>query len=309
MTDQLSEKFIIHFSHSKNFEPYLSVTSSNNSLSSSSNNLFEQLFLRPGDEFNVKINDKRRCIGHRSDLGEWSLCSSGLPLLEKEVQCFRCGRDEFYQCRALCQGDICIPSSPKAKRLCTPPNTEVYLTIVAGQLKVGVSLNAFKRWLQQGSEIGVILAKGPGLEARRYEKAIGRLEEITMSVRTNRKIDHLKPTSSFTDLKKQLIAGLELIKEIEVPEEVTQLEINSDEIINLALYYGELEKLESTPLLLAKKDKLFGGTILGQKGSFLVLQDDKTPLAINLNYLIGFDVEFLTEKPERAGQKSLMDFF
>ena len=85
--------------------------------------------------------------------------------------------------------------------------------------------------------------------------------------------------------------------------------INPDEIVNLAPYYGELEKLESTPLILTKEDKLFGGTIIGQKGSFLVLQDDKTPLAINLNYLIGFDVEFLAEKPERAGQKSLMDFF
>ena len=77
----------------------------------------------------------------------------------------------------------------------------------------------------------------------------------------------------------------------------------------MANYYGELGKLEATPLILSKEDKLFGGTIIGQKGSFLVLQDDKTPLAINLNYLMGFDIEFLTEKPERAGQKSLMDFF
>jgi hypothetical protein len=308
MTDQLSNKFIINFSHSKKFEPYLSVSSSENSISSPSNS-FEQLFLRAGDEFNVKIGDVRRCIGHRSNIGEWSLCSTGLPLLEGAVQCYRCGRDEFYQCRALCQGDICTPSSPKAKRLCVPPNTEVYLTIIAGQLKVGVSLNAFKRWLQQGSEIGVVIAKGPGLEARRYEKAVGRLEEITMSVRTNRKIKHLKPTSSFSDLKKQLLAGLEFIKQVELPKEVTRLEINPDEIVNLANYYGELEKLESTPLILTKEDKLFGGTIIGQKGSFLVLQDDKTPLAINLNYLMGFDIEFLTEKPERAGQKSLMDFF
>ncbi|MHA1911503.1 MAG: DUF2797 domain-containing protein [Candidatus Kariarchaeaceae archaeon] len=307
MTDQLSKKFIIHFSHSKKFEPYLSVTPSEKSFNSS--NSIEQLFLRPGDDFNIKIGDIRRCIGHRSNLGEWSLCSSGLPLLEGEVQCYRCSRDEFYQCRALCQGDFCTPSSPKAKKLCTPPNTEVYLTIVAGQLKIGVSLNAFRRWLQQGSEIGVILAKGPGLEARRYEKAIGQLEEITMSVRTNRKIKHLKPTSSFSELKEQLIAGLELIQQVEAPKEVTKLEIIPDEIVNLAPYYGELEKLESTPLLLTKEDKLFGGIIVGQKGSFLVLQDDKTPLTINLNYLMGFDVEFLSEKPERSGQKSLMDFF
>ena len=304
MTDQSSIKFVIHFSHSKKFEPYLSVSSEK-----SLNTSFEQLFLKPGDDFNIRIGEVRRCIGHRTDLGEWSLCSTGLPLLDDDVQCYRCGRDEFYQCRALCQGDECNPSSPKAEKLCSPPNTTVYLTIVAGQLKVGVSLNFFRRWLQQGSEIGVVIAKGPGLEARRYEKAIGRLEGIVMSVRTNRKINHLKPTSSFTELKKQLLEALEIIKEVEVPEEVTRLEVNPDEIVNLAPYYGELEKLESVPIILTKKDKLFGGTIIGQKGSFLVLQDGKTPIAINLNFLMGFDIEFLDEKPERSGQKSLLDFF
>jgi len=225
-------------------------------------------------------------------------------------QCFLCSKNSFFQCRMRCQGIFCNPSSDKAKEICTPPNTYVYLTHVGGSLKVGVSTNLQRRWLEQGSDYSVAIAKGSGLEARRLEKLLSDELSLKMQVRGNTKLRNYIPPK-FDDINNEF-----LYKITEMNSIISEFQSNNPSIsqlggklVDLTINYGELETNRPFEIIDVKPDNEFGGIIVSIKGSIVVTQKGRYYYAMDFNKLSGLTIEFLEREAVIKTQLALDDWF
>jgi hypothetical protein len=268
--------------------------------------------LKEGEPIRIKRDTSKGnfCVGYSTPKGERIPCPSSEQLSLRNNICTFCSSKEFFTCKIFCKGNVCMPSGEQAKEYCWRKKCSVYLTHVGGQLKVGSSTNPFRRWLGQGSDIGIVIAEGTGLEPRALEHYIATRLSLHLSSRVSQKLAQLgKP---FNKEKKyaEILDAIELVYST----------INSDlllaksELVDpyiLTNYYGKIPELSVRPLMkdFTKRDFQLSGIIVGVKGSILVVRNSATYFALNLHTLPGSYI-FLDQKiKEEKGQQSLAEYF
>ncbi|NHJ05773.1 MAG: DUF2797 domain-containing protein [Candidatus Heimdallarchaeota archaeon] len=272
----------------------------------------EKIFeLNLGKNLNIEIDslEKKFCIGYNTSTGERIPCPYTEEIANNRIQCQSCSLNEFYTCRVICQGDFCHPSSEEAKKHCWETKANVYLTHIAGKVKVGSSTSPFRRWLDQGSDAGVCIAEGVGLEPRAVEYRIGLKLAYPMAIRINQKMKLLGKSfdqeSIINDIK---FAVNEVYDSIQ-----SDIMIPKEKLLPITLMgelYGEIPLLETRPLVkkIGKENFHFSGKIVGIKGSIVVVKNEQTYYAFDLHSLIGRNINISDEKIEMKGQRSLFDF-
>jgi len=257
--------------------------------------------------FSLKVSKYRLCIGYEESRGVWRKCPFNNPPVEGSFQCLTCMEKDFFACRKSCNGIICRPSSKEAKQLCSTMDTTVYVTHVGGRLKVGVSLNPLKRWLDQGSLFGAVVFKTYGLEARRIERELAKKLNAKLSVRRSTKVNQLITGFNIENSKKELERALEAVKTY-VPN-VPHIRENP-KIVDLTKYFPNLKKLLPVPKEIDMRlNQEFGGKFMGMIGKIIVFKNNRSYYYIHGNSLIGKKISFQDKIPKIKGQQSLYDFF
>ncbi|MBN1329537.1 MAG: DUF2797 domain-containing protein [Candidatus Heimdallarchaeota archaeon] len=257
----------------------------------------------------IPANEPKFCIGFNNPQGERIPCPTVEIIPQNKVQCQSCSLNEFYLCRAYCQGDFCHPSSEEAREYCWKTITSVYLTSISGRIKVGSSTNPLRRWIDQGSDAGIIIGQGVGLDPRALEYQIGTKLSLTMAVRTSQKINYLGKQIDRKQISEHMSKAIEEVYS-SIKSETLVSRDKLEEITFLDEFYGEISKIQMRPQIKKRSSEglEIGGTIIGVKGSILVLKNLETYFATNLNDLIGSHVLISEESIEMKGQKSLFDF-
>ena len=271
--------------------------------------------LKIGEMINIKFLGKSYCIGTEVDRGEWISCvknrnKTKTERTEKQYnQCFSCRRTDFFSCRATCAGDFCNPSSEKALAMCTPANTSIYLTTASGVNKVGVSLNLPKRWIEQGSDKAIEIAKAPGLEARKIEQLIAKKYDLKLQVRNSTKIKNLG--SPFDEKHEhQLIEIVDTMKD-EIKGIVAESGgefIENPKMEGFEEFHGEIKQNVNYSEVTPKKGAEFGGIITAIKGSILIVDREGYYFVLDLKKLVGTTFEFI-EKSTMETQTALDEWF
>lgn len=224
------------------------------------------------------------------------------------LQCYYCSQKDFFRCRIICMGNECNPSSPRAKKLCEPSNTGVYLTSIAGKLKVGVSLNTKRRWLEQGSDFATKIVELPGLEARRLEQEIGQNFDLKLQIRNTDKINEIKGNDDGGKEIEELVHRTE--KNVDYILNIVDGEKFENPLIeDLRKHYGQLEF--DTPLqeIDPKINKEFGGKIVSIKGSLIVVKNGIYYYALDTKKIISLVFEFMEREAKIKSQTSLSEWF
>lgn len=301
------KKFVLHFGWKMkpNPIPYFLLANDNVSMA-------EEVFeLLPGKELSIKVDAKsmKYCVGFSTPKGNRISCPTAEILDGKNFHCASCSLSEFFTCKAICQGDFCNPSSAEAKKHCWNTKAYVYLTSITGKIKVGSSISVIRRWLGQGSDAGVVIAEGVGLEPRALEHHIGSLPEFPLAIRVTQKMKSLGQKINKEKLTAEMEEAINLIlstikSNILYPKEkITGLTFLDE-------FHGEINNIEARPMIktLDESGLDISGEIVGVKGSILVLQNGSTYYATNLNSIIGSYIELDESVKEMKGQKSLFDF-
>lgn len=273
----------------------------------------ERVFdLTPGKNISLELDNvvSKFCVGFNNSEGKRIPCPRKMELDFKRTQCQYCAMNEFYTCRIMCMGDFCHPSSEEAREYCWNKTATVYITHIAGKLKVGSSTNPVRRWLGQGSDAGVVVGEGKGLAPRALEQLISQKLDLTLAVRVNHKMKFLGTKIDKEKLELDLQQTLDNIYS-KVESEVLMERQKLEPILFLDKFHGKIPYMKSRPLMkkISSNQKfVFGGEIVGVKGSLLVVRNGATNYAFDLHSLIGSFVTLTEGKIEMKGQKSLFDF-
>lgn len=275
-----------------------------------------------GQEFTIIVSGGRYCIGTENDKGKWMTCVANQQFQGKlgsitekiiartYIQCFDCNNSGYFSCRMTCIGDICRESSQTAKKMCTPPNTAVYLTHIAGSIKVGVSLGLPRRWIEQGSDIGTVVAKVPGLEARRIEHLASQSMEFKKAIHGVTKINHLgKYDQQTAELElQQAVERIKPILEFHVPRTSGEI-VTNPEPISLQSHYSEVDIPEDIQIIELNEGSEFGGKIIAIKGSIVVVENEGYFYAADFRKLRARTFNFMEGKAQMKGNPSLTEWF
>lgn len=267
--------------------------------------------LHSGDFFNVKVLKDKVCIGHSINKQEYHLCST--ITTEQYSRCYKCEQSDFEKCFLFC--DATKPfgncaENPDAYEYCKTHPCSVYLALIANDVKVGVSFNPLKRWINQGADYAVEIFRAKnGFEARLIEKEITSSLHIPQTIRKTQKArkinyDFTKSIPSFQKMTKKVIEFTSTLS-----HESCDSNMLYKETI-LSSYYGNLADLEVNPILNdIKKTKQITGEIIGVKGKLIVTKVNNSFYVTNLNKIIGHLLSFSSTPLKMKGQKSLSDFF
>ena len=195
--------------------------------------------------------------------------------------CERCGGilpDPCVMCRGECT---------KREKTCTMEHS-VYLAIFSpGLIKVGVSKTRRleTRLMEQGADIGLEIARFPDGElARKRERELA--AKYPDRVTFENKFDGLSQTVNGETLR--AIYG----------------RYDADSILHFEYFR---EKPWMKPIVLEPHENMaVSGRVLGVKGQALVIEKGSTLYAINLDGLVGYDVE--EGKGQVSLQTSLLEF-
>ncbi len=249
---------------------------------------FEKKFLKEDETIAWKTLPGKYCIGYKADFEELVYC--GKMISDKWIQCFNCKSKEFYACRITCKGKTCNPSSKLAFEICDEKKTWLYFTWVGGKYKVGVSTDPLRRWLEQGSDLAVLLGRGKGLITRQWEDFLGKMEGITKQVNFKSKKKTLtivspdKKINDFLEKKKRLLSQLKNSKDFEI--------LPDEEVVNLHDYYLGISHLSSNKFEISE-EKLISDevTITGKirtvKGFIMILDWKGKLIPVNMKKIIG----------------------
>lgn len=273
----------------------------------------EILELKVGSPLTIQVaaNEPKFCVGFTNDVGEHVPCPTAEMILLNKFQCQSCSLNEFFICRSYCIGDFCNPSSENAKAHCWKTPAYVYITYVGGKLKIGSTTSPIRRWIGQGSDAGIKIAEGVGLEPRALEQHLSIVLSLPLAIRMSQKFKQIGISIDRDDITNQIESSLNQIYCSEIIKSkilIPRKELES--IIFLDDYYGDINQLKARPLVkkLSNKGLLVSGNIVGVKGSILVLKNNETYYATDLNSLIGLHQDLRNEVVKIKGQKSLFDF-
>ncbi len=278
--------------------------------------------IKIGDEIQIRVLNKGLCIGGEVEKGKYRSCiQNQMHSSEKSEtyktnpsvrnhRCLLCVRSDFFLCRSTCTGVICNPSSPRAKELCTPPNTAVYVTNIAGIDKVGVSLSVKRRWLEQGSDVATKIALLPGLEARAVEQEVNRALPVKLQVSSKKKRSNLKLENFNSDEFRKLVEeALSIAKGVQNEKHIQGKVFENPDIIYLEEYFGNLGEIPSyVQHFDLSPNKEAGGKIVAIKGALLIIKSGNYYYTLNTKELIGCEIEFINNAQVES-QFSLDEWF
>ncbi|NHJ38726.1 MAG: DUF2797 domain-containing protein [Asgard group archaeon] len=259
----------------------------------------------------VSANEPKFCVGFTNDDGEHVPCPTAEMIPLNKVQCQTCSLNEFYICRSYCIGDFCHPSSEKAKVHCWKTSAYVYVTYIAGKFKIGSSTSPIRRWITQGSDAGIKIARGVGLEPRALEQQLSAELSLSLAIRMSQKFKQIGILINKADITNQIESILDkMYNSITTKSKILIPRRELENITYLDNYYGKINQLKVRPLIknLTNKGLKISGNVVGVKGSILVLKNNETYYATNLNSLIGLHQDLKNEVVPIKGQKSLFDF-
>ncbi len=260
--------------------------------------------LKVNDVISGMISDEMGCIGHEKDKGQYVPCPTQSLPQKGHVRCQSCFREDFFSCRAYCTGRQCLPSSLRARQLCIPSETFVYLTAVGDVVKVGVSLNPLKRWLDQGSLFATVVYRAPGLEARRIENEVASFLNVSKTVTFSSKLRSL-PSLDLENARDRLVS---IVKQLERFNKYEEYRLPDSEIHDLTPNYGEFVSIRHLPQEIMLNQE-FSGIIKGFLGKMVLLENNKTYFVLNLKKFVGHWCDLGSELKSMKGQQSLNAFF
>jgi hypothetical protein len=267
-------------------------------------------FLEIKNPFNITMFKEKICIGHSINKENYHLCSNFTE--EQYARCYTCEQNDFEKCFLFC--DASKPYGNCAQNLeayeyCVSHSCSVYLALIANNVKVGVSFNPLKRWMNQGADAAIEVFKAEnGLEARRIEKEISSELNIPQTIRKTQKARKLN-----FDLSKSLPAFRELKDKVVDYLEKTDYVMQESELLykerELSSYYGDIPNLNVNPILNeVEKTKQITGELVGVKGKLAVTRVNNSYYVSNLSKMIGHLISFSEAPLKLKGQKSLSDF-
>lgn len=261
-------------------------------------------------EFNVEVTKERVCIGHSINKKEYYLCSNFVE--NQYVRCYNCEQSDFEKCFLFCDASKPFGNCSQnlsAYEYCRKHPCSVYLALIANNIKVGVSFNPLKRWVNQGADkaVEVFRAKN-GFEARELEKMVSSKLNIPQTIRKTQKAKTLN-----YDLTRSLPTFREIIKQVkELLEKSTYESHESDLLFNetdLSPFYSNIPSLSVNPIFNdVEKTLQIVGEVIGIKGKLLVTAINNSYYVTNLNKIIGNILLFSSKPLKLKGQKSLSDF-
>lgn len=264
----------------------------------------------PNQEFNVEVTREKVCIGHSINKQEYYLCSNFVE--NQYVRCYNCEQSDFEKCFLFCDASKPFGNcsqNPAAYEYCKTHPCSVYLALIANNIKVGVSFNPLKRWVNQGADkaIEVFRAKN-GFEARELEKMVSSTLNIPQTIRKTQKARTLN-----YDSKRSLPMFREIVMHVKELLEKSEYESNESDLLfnetDLSSFYGNIPSLSVTPIFNEiEKTMQIVGEIIGIKGKLLVTKIDNSYYVTNLNKIIGNILLFSSKPLKLKGQKSLSDF-
>lgn len=279
----------------------------------------EEKYLKIGENFNIRIHEGKFCIGTEVERGRWITCVESKERLKKSLsttkirtnkkQCTLCTKTNFFDCRMTCVGNYCNPTTPRAKKICDPPDTSVYITNLAGINKVGVSLSLPRRWIEQGSSVGIRVAKLPGLEARRLEQKLAKAFDLKLQVRNSTKIKQLSLNVGKKERDKLLKIAEKSSSTIDsVLATSTGEKYTNANLVDLEEYYGNSLPNKQVTEIKVQEGVEFGGEIFSIRGSILIVKRGEYFYALDLKQLLSRVIEF-TESTEMDTHTSLDEWF
>ncbi|MHA2358381.1 MAG: DUF2797 domain-containing protein [Candidatus Heimdallarchaeaceae archaeon] len=250
------------------------------------------------------------CIGHSINKREYYLCSN--TTTNQYSRCYTCEQNDFERCFLFCDASQTYGNCnqhPEAFEYCKTHPCSVYLALIANNVKVGVSFNPLKRWINQGADVAieVIRAKN-GLEAREIEKSVSSTLNIPQTIRKTTKARKLnynlsRSLSEFENLTNKVISHIKDSGYVSEDSEKLYKETR------LVSYYGKIPSLSVNPILNeVEKTMQIPGEIVGVKGNLIVTKVNNSYYVTNLSRIIGHLVSFSSSTLKLKGQKSLSDF-
>lgn len=279
-----------------------------------------------GDKFNIAFLSRRFCIGTDLAGPGWVSCIERQKIFhqlnlvagkyqEIEVenkynQCYLCRQQNYFSCRIICTGVKCEPSSERAFEICQPPDTVVYLTHIGGQIKVGVTLDITRRWLEQGSDQVTVIARTPGLEARRIEHQISEELSVKTQIRNTTKIRNLLNTKT-EEVKQDLQNKVRDSKRIvdKVLSTSPGVAFSDPKIVSLSKYYGDLEFDKRVTEIEPIPGTEFGGDVMAVKGSIIIVKNSMYYYALDTKKFTSTEFQLLDRTAVIEGQASLDEWF
>ncbi|TFG31043.1 DUF2797 domain-containing protein [Candidatus Thorarchaeota archaeon] len=263
--------------------------------------------LLKGREISWVIRGPKRCIGSVNESGKLIPCPENSLVFGSGQKCGPCSAIDIIDPCIKCDGRRC--DAIEARRLqCESTDYVVYAVVFNDRtLKVGVSSKgrALIRWVEQGADFGAVLReiKG-GRVARRVEDRMGRQQGVTKQVRSERKSRALLDTLDISGAEEVVREFVEHSKHLELDEDI--------HLQSLAKFYS-LSKLDTRPTPWRKRsDPIDGraliGTIVGMKGSLMVLAIESSLTVVDLRQIIGYSIDQDSDIT-LVTQTGLMDFF
>jgi hypothetical protein len=211
-------------------------------------------------------------------------------------------RDSLSRC-INCDGRECR-ASQEVKGHCSDSKSSVYLATFGMNLKVGVSSEdrLLKRWLEQGADQGVELARvTSGKIARIVEYHVSKEFLIPRSIRTKTKIERILDKRSIPCTKLE-DSAIETSKWIQ--ERYPECSKGEMEIIDLKNYYHL--SLALAPFACTVSNEFtISGKFVAMKGPLFFFQDE-TAYFLDFRTLRGRRV--IVEQPAARGQPSLTNW-
>ena len=267
-------------------------------------------YLQIDDSFNMKVLKEKVCIGHSISKEKYHLCSN--PTNVQYTRCYNCEQNDFEKCFLLCDATKpygnCV-QNPLAYEYCVSHSCSVYLALIANNVKIGVSFNPLKRWINQGADIAIEIFKAEnGLEARKIEKEISLKLGIPQTIRKTQKVRKLnydisRPLPEFRDLKDKVV---EYLEDTDYNLQDSPLLYKETDLSN---YYGKIPSLTVNPILneIGRTNQI-SGDLVGVKGKLVVTKVNSSYYVTNLSKIIGHLISFSDVPLKLKGQKSLSDF-
>jgi len=268
-------------------------------------------YLSPGEEFHLKVSEEKKCIGHSINKMEYYLCNKRVD--SQYSRCYNCEQQDFEKCFLFCDASKPFGNcaqNPEAYAYCRDHPCSVYIALVANDVKVGVSINPLKRWINQGADLAVeVIRAKNGFEARTLEKAISSDLQISQTIRKTTKARKLN-----FDLSKSTPDFRAIVEDVKSYIGKSGYETENSDLLHkeneLASYYGDIPSLESNPIL-NEVEKTFQitGEIVGVKGKLIVTKVNNSFYVTNMSKIIGHLMSFSSTPLKMKGQQSLSEFF
>ncbi len=272
-----------------------------------SNSKIKKIALKFNDYFSVGIVGPKICVGYVGT----DLYRHPCPAHEKingGTQCKLCYQLDVNAVCSRCTGSGCDASSELQSRCINTPTIVYIAGFKSGVLKVGVTRESrgLSRWLEQGADFAVRLTTCPdGLKARKIEDFISSNFGITKVVRRNKKKFFNSTQYSFEWFKHELHKLFSKVREL------FGCKISLDNIFNFEPFYGKNISVSPTEINIPRdlSDEIrVLGNIVAVKGSFVVLQYEKSHYLIDFSKAYGYHLNWQSQVAMKV-QSSLEDFF